>query len=872
MNFDENLQPSNSPLISSSVERSYRPTKPIFLLPTIKEAYASEDISEMIDIIAYCKPEEVADLEECYFFLVDFLTTDRDCTDLIVNIVQLCAELKITNYIPLFSLSLAKLVKLKDFDNAAIVFSSLVFFGFEIYSFALESFFEVFTSFQINFRFEDLIQNIYDYQPKFTFTSEVLPFHRISTSTGPTEKIFVAYFRFLASKDSNLSIEFDRLSEPFQTHEMKKLVYTLLTENEKSEEAYEFTSKWKLQTNYFCYKIEHLCQSNQFVEAWNAFKEHLETNVLKQPRLLVTMAKTLVHPDCANQLDYLISTVQQQIDQGVEFETVLFNIILDHLQRKGRYSQLKEYFDCLNNGLFIARPDSVTFNTMIKAYCHMGDYKRAYDMFDLARSSCKVNDVTYNSIIDVAVRDKNMSFVWEMISEMQENDIKPDGYTYSTIIKGLKQSNSLEHFQTTMEMFDEVKKLAEPDEILFNCVMDACLKFHKVDEMFRVYEELERKGVRKTSVTFGILMKGYAAKEQFDKVYELYQEMKDEKVEFTAVTFGCLINICIKNDELGKAREFFKEMRELKIPMNTILYTTEIKIYSKERNVAKVIELFTEMKASKDNQPNNITYNSVIDCLVKSNKLDKAEKVMKELISETNIKPDLITFSTLIKGFTKEGLIDEALNYAKLMVKHEVRPDEILLNSFLDGCEKNNKFKEAPRIFDFFLKLGVSPSLMTYSLMLKLLGKARDFEKSELVFKQATEKGCGSVILHTCFMKTCFTVGKIEKALSVLKMFIDQGGDLDNQLFELVIGELVKVKNKLAVDLFEKYFKKQFTLKPYTKEKLLKMAGTKSGKFEKLMKETQTKVSDKEYLLKNYTQKGKRPNLTRQSLGDITNL
>lgn len=54
------------------------------------------------------------------------------------------------------------------------------------------------------------------------------------------------------------------------------------------------------------------------------------------------------------------------------------------------------------------------------------------------------------------------------------------------------------------------------------------------------------------------------------------------------------------------------------------------------------------------------------------------------------------------------------------MTNHGIKPDEVLLNSLLDGCEKLNKFTQAKEIFLFVRKCGVEPSMMSYSIMMKV--------------------------------------------------------------------------------------------------------------------------------------------------------
>ena len=43
------------------------------------------------------------------------------------------------------------------------------------------------------------------------------------------------------------------------------------------------------------------------------------------------------------------------------------------------------------------------------------------------------------------------------------------------------------------KLFNHVRQISKPDEILYNCIMDACLRFNKIDKMLEMYEEMIKK-------------------------------------------------------------------------------------------------------------------------------------------------------------------------------------------------------------------------------------------------------------------------------------------------------------------------------------------------------------------------------------------
>jgi len=105
----------------------------------------------------------------------------------------------------------------------------------------------------------------------------------------------------------------------------------------------------------------------------------------------------------------------------------------------------------------------------------------------MKKSGLTPNDVTYNSMIDVCVRSNNMGNAWNLLTEMKKAEIMPDNFTYSTLIKGLKAEDQTQSGISNQNDLEKAFALLEdmkhnnnvkPDEILFNCLIDACVRFH----------------------------------------------------------------------------------------------------------------------------------------------------------------------------------------------------------------------------------------------------------------------------------------------------------------------------------------------------------------------------------------------------------
>lgn len=611
--------------------------------------------------------------------------------------------------------------------------------------------------------------------------------------------------------------------------------------------------------------IDAFIRNNEIEKAWKIFGEMYKNQINPDNFTLSTLfrgIKTMDH------YDYLIKGINLVKQRKDKIDIILINVLLDACIKLKDIKDFLELFDSLVNGKFsnnedstdekkendqnaiiaknkVIKPDLITFNTFIKGCTQLKLYDKLDYVFEHIIDHNDVNitpnDVTFNSLIDAYVRQNNMNKVFKLISTMQQYHIKPDNFTYTTIIKGLNKDSfssnnninsndknnnykNKNELDLAFQLFEKVKQISKPDEILYNCIMDACLRFNKVDKMLELYKEMIDNNITPSSVTCGIVIKGYGMKGDVNSALKIYDHMKMNKIQISNVTYGCLINVCAKNNKLSKAFELYESLTKEGVEMNTILYSTLIKAYTKTKNLNKVIEILNKMNRSKNSKPNIITYNSVIDCCIKCNDFNLAYKYYNYLIdlnknhinininNEATIKPDIVTFSTLIKGEIHNGDFDKAKSLMNKMLEFDyIKPDCILLNTLLDGCEKCNAYGDALGIFNLFRKKNVPMNMMTYSIMLKILGILGDYENSNKLFEEIKNKSDISInlIMITCFIKTCFGTNHIKEAINTFNTMKDYNIYPDTISYITMINGIINNNNgidstKELIDIIKK--------------------------------------------------------------------
>ena len=569
--------------------------------------------------------------------------------------------------------------------------------------------------------------------------------------------------------------------------------------------------------------IDAFIRNKNTEKAFNIFNDMIDNKIHPDNFTLSTLFKGINKPE---HYKYLVQGVNIINKNTYPIDIILINVLLDAcIKLKDKKNFIEIFENIINQKYNNVKPDLITYNTYIKGCSKF----KLYDKVEIAlnhlinnssENNITPNDVTFNSLIDVYVSQKNMDKVLQTVNLMQKYKIFPDNYTYTTIIKGLNKNSLLKNNTNSYEnkniiqntelfsnieldlafkLFNHVRQISKPDEILYNCIMDACLRFNKIDKMLEMYEEMIRNNIKPSSITCGIVIKAYGMKGDLKSALNIYYKMKKEKIEISNITYGCLINACIKNNDLQKAFELYEELKKESYEMNTILYTTLIKAYTKQKDINKVVEIFNTMKNTKNSKPNIITYNSIIDCCIKCNNFTLAYEYFKEMlfdinnVNENSIRPDIVTFSTLIKGEINNKCFGNARKLMqKLLEYNYIKLDCVLLNTLLDGCDKCGCYEEAMDIFTIFKSKNVICNMMTYSILMKICGKLNDFENSYKLLNEMKENNINfNLIIITCFVKTCLNTNHVVEGINTFKDLAKYNIYPDNIAYTTIISGII---------------------------------------------------------------------------------
>merc|ERR1719162_1919625 len=154
------------------------------------------------------------------------------------------------------------------------------------------------------------------------------------------------------------------------------------------------------------------------------------------------------------------------------------------------------------------------------------------------------------------------------------------------------------------------------------------------------------------------------------------------------------------------------------------------------------------------------------------------------------VEPDIVTYSTIVKGFCNSGNLDLALQVLEdMQTEGKLVPDEVMHNSLLDGCTREQRPNDALKLLENMRKTGVAPSNYTLSTLAKLFGRCRRLNQAfTLIEDLSREYGLNvNIQVYTCLIQACFQNRQAPKAVTLHDKLIKEGLVPDEMLYSALV-------------------------------------------------------------------------------------
>lgn len=452
-------------------------------------------------------------------------------------------------------------------------------------------------------------------------------------------------------------------------------------------------------------------------------------------------------------------------------------VVEAHIQCGNVPGALEHFWEMSRTGI----ADVVTYNTILKALLGLGRTDDVQKLLrEMASRGLPASRVTFHELLHDRVIAGDQRGMWKLIDEMQAVGLEVDAVTCSILVKSLKSGVSTAGIQRVMKFVAEIGGMV--DEVLLSSVVEACVRIRRLDilsEVMRRFES-EGRGLKLAAPGYGSLIKAYGQARDIKRMWELWQDMSQSGVQATSVTLGCMIDALVKNqcveDAWGLVHDVYNDA-DARSTVNTVIYSTILKGFSQARDIERVFAVHSEM-VERGIPCNVISYNTMIDACARSNAMDRVSTLLRDM-NQNGVDPDLVTYSTLVKGYSLAGDVSRGFKVLEEMKSSgNLKPDEIMCNSLLEGCAREHRIEEALQLLDDMQANGVVPSNCTLSILVKLLGRSRRLDEAFRLIDclSARHSFRPNVQVYTCLISACIHNRRIDRAMAAHDAMLGEAG------------------------------------------------------------------------------------------------
>ncbi|GAV59004.1 PPR domain-containing protein/PPR_1 domain-containing protein/PPR_2 domain-containing protein, partial [Cephalotus follicularis] len=452
---------------------------------------------------------------------------------------------------------------------------------------------------------------------------------------------------------------------------------------------------------------------------------------------------------------------------GIDYRTIINALCKDGLV------EASEMFFCrvLKLGFDL---DTHICTSLVLGYCRRRNILGAFKVFAIMSRDvrCGPNSVTFSTLIHGLCEVGRLEEAFVLKEEMSEMGCQPTTRTYTVLIKALCDIGSMDKALSLLE--EMVSKRCKPNIYTYTVLIDGLCKNKKLEEANGIFRKMLNDGLFPGLVTYNALINGYCKEGEIVSAFELLSVMEKRNCKPNILTYNELMEGLCRVNKTYKAMSLLRQIIDDGLLPNGVTYNILINGFCKEGKLGMAFKIFYSINSfGLESDP--YTFTEMIDGLCKKGRLELANGILCLMIKK-GILLDEVIFTALIDGYCKIGKTGDALMLFEKMGVSTYLKSPHVLNSFLDALSNENELNVVYAMLGKFMKYGLAPSVVTYTILIDALSKAGKITHSLNMMEEMKQAGCPpNVYTYTVIINGLCQNGRVEEAESLLYIMSDMG-------------------------------------------------------------------------------------------------
>ncbi|GAB4854334.1 hypothetical protein Ancab_022921 [Ancistrocladus abbreviatus] len=279
------------------------------------------------------------------------------------------------------------------------------------------------------------------------------------------------------------------------------------------------------------------------------------------------------------------------------------------------------------------QPEINAFNLLLDALCKCCLVEDAEAMFKKVKSKVKPDANTFNILFFGWCRVRNPTRGMRLLKEMVNSGFQPDNFTYNTAIDTFCKAGMIKE---AADIFEFMKRqgstLSSPTAKTYSIMILALVKNDRIDECFRVVDDMIKSGCLPDVSTYKELIEGMYLAGRVEEAYRFLQEMGKKGYPPDIVTYNCFLKVLCDNEKSDEALRLYGRMIEVGCQPSVHTFNMLIEMFFRMDDPDGAFETWHEMEKRSCNRDTN-TYCVMIEGLFKCDKVDHACSLLEDVLN-----------------------------------------------------------------------------------------------------------------------------------------------------------------------------------------------------------------------------------------------
>nr|GEU64017.1 putative pentatricopeptide repeat-containing protein At1g77010, mitochondrial [Tanacetum cinerariifolium] len=391
---------------------------------------------------------------------------------------------------------------------------------------------------------------------------------------------------------------------------------------------------------------------------------------------------------------------------GVEFDPVLGSSIVNMYGKCGD----------LDSASLVLRslpyPDDFSLTSLISAYCNSGrvdDAKRVFCM------KIDLSVALWNSLIAGYIVNNMAMEALLLFAEMRRHGIREDTSTIATVLSACDCLGVLDY---GMQMHTHACKFGVThDLIVASVLVDIYAKCGRPNSACELFNELNAYD----TILLNSIITVYCNCGRCEDAKRVFQSIPSKSL----ISWNSLISGLGQNGYPTEALAYFSELNKTGFKIDQFSLSSAISACGTISSLELGEQLFARATVI-GLQSENFVSTSLVDIFCKCGLIENGRKVFDQMVQS-----DIASWNSMLSGYAANGYGIEALNLFDDMIKVGVTPTDITFTAVLSACDHCGLFEEGLKWFNAMKhEYFIEPRIEHYSCMIDLFARVGRIEEA----------------------------------------------------------------------------------------------------------------------------------------------